>query len=148
MRHATSAVTAMVRAIMVVPCLLLLGLASVSAQEVVGHSAERAGSESLLTFQLDDGGELVISLKEGRVFLNGSPIAEVRQRHATQSIQTLIDSAAILNTGQLLAALQQLRMGEMGLDSLSAAVASLAAAEAMVPGAVAATTASAGASAL
>jgi hypothetical protein len=138
----------MVRAIMVVPCLLMLGLASVSAQEVIGHSAERAGSESLLTFQLEDGGELVISLKEGRVFLNGSPIAEVQQRRATQSIQTLIDSAAVLNTGQLLAALQQLRMGEMGLDSLSAAVASLAAAEAMVPGAVAATTGSAGASAI
>ena len=148
MRHAPSAVSAMVRAITVVPCLLLLGLASASAQEVVGHSAERAGSESLLTFQLDDGGELVISLKEGRVFLNGNPIAEVPQRRATQTLQTLIDSAAVLNTGQLLAALQQLRMGEVGLDSLSAAVASLAAAEAMVSGAVAATTGNADASAI
>jgi hypothetical protein len=133
---------------MVVPCLLMLALASVSAQEVIGHSAERAGSESLLTFQLEDGGELVISLREGRVFLNGSPIAEVQQPRATQSIQTLIDSAAILNTGQLLTALQQLRMGEMGLDSLSAAVASLAAAEARVPGTVAATIGGARASAM
>lgn len=144
MKHVPWGATAIGRAI-VVTVSLMVGTGSVSAQEIVGHSAEHAGNESLLTFQLEDGGELVIALKEGRVFLNGKPIATVEQRYATQSIQTVIDSAAVLSTGQLLTALQDLRMNEMGLDSLAAAIASLAAAETVVAEAVAGTTRSTGA---
>jgi hypothetical protein len=106
---------------------------ALAAQEVVGHSAERSGKNVHLSFDLADGTQLVVEVRDGTVYLNGAPVGGAAVQGRSATLAELRDSADVLTTGQLLAALAQLSDQKGDLTALHDALAKLSVADVVVP---------------
>ncbi|NIM49294.1 MAG: hypothetical protein GTN78_19945 [Gemmatimonadales bacterium] len=114
--------------------------AGVQAQEVVGHSTVQSPQEGMLILELGGGNSLVITLADGKLLLGGTEVATYRPggplEHAWRE---LLNHARELDTEELLRAVQDLEVRELveaervALQAVEAAVAGLAAAEAVIP---------------
>jgi len=113
--------------------LAFVGPGTLAAQEIVGHSAERSGKNVHLTFDLADGSQLVVEVRDGTVYLNGTAVGGVAAPDNSPSLAELRDSADVLTTGQLLAALAQLSSQKAELATLQDALAKLSIADVVVP---------------
>jgi len=126
----------MIRRIGTITVLAAFALArpgALAAQEVVGHSAERSGKNVHLSFDLADGTQLVVEVRDGTVYLNGAPVGGAAVQGSSATLAELRDSADVLTTGQLLAALAQLSDQKGDLAALHDALAKLSIADVVVP---------------
>jgi hypothetical protein len=104
-----------------------------TAQEVVGHTTEQSGDNHVLTFDLANGEQLVLELRDGAVFLNGTSIATTgAAAEANIELAELLRSAAALSTSEVVEAMAA---RELELAELRAALAELEMADAMAPSA-------------
>jgi hypothetical protein len=126
----------MIREMGTLTLLAMLGVATpgaVAAQGVVGHSAERTGKNVHLTFDLADGSQLVVEIRDGTVYLNGSAIGAAESQAGGATLDELETGADALTTAQLLAALAQLSDGKGDLAALNEALAGLSVADVVMP---------------
>ncbi|MBE0592921.1 MAG: hypothetical protein IH616_11045 [Gemmatimonadales bacterium] len=126
----------MIRDMGTLTILAMLGVAtpgSVVAQEVVGHSAERTGKDVNLTFDLADGTQLVVEIRDGTVYLNGAAIGSAGTQGGGATLGELQGNADALSTTQLLEALAQLSDKKGDLTALHDALAALSVADVVVP---------------
>ncbi len=104
--------------------------ASLDAQEVVGHATERSAENAVVTFQLADGGQLVIEIRDGRVSLNGTPVGSTSTDTGQLSaLDVLLDSAEMLSTSELLGAIRRIEAEQFEIAAVEEALEALAAAE-------------------
>ena len=126
----------MIREMGTLTLLAALGIATpgaVAAQEVVGHSAERTGKNVHLTFDLADGSQLVVEIRDGTVYLNGTAIGTAEAQAGGATVEELQQGADAFTTAQLLAALTQLSHDKSNLAELEQALAGLSVADAVIP---------------
>jgi hypothetical protein len=113
--------------------LALLCVASprLTAQDVVGHTTEQSGGNHILTFELANGEQLVLELRDGAVLLNGTAIATAGVlEDANVQLAELLRSASALSTSEVVEAMAA---RELELAELRTALAELEMADAMVP---------------
>ncbi len=85
--------------------------------KVVARSVAVDQQKAPVTFELEDGTELVFRLSDGKITLNGNTIAEYRTGGALdRDLRLTLREAGRMSSGELLAALR-----ELGRDSLTAA---------------------------
>lgn len=128
------------RQIMLVIATLLVGLLGVLApepafaQEVVGHTTERADSAAQITFDLSDGRQMMIEIRDGQVFLNGTPVGPPTADASGRSVlEGLLDSAQALTTPELLDALRDAELQRIEAASLRHALEGLSAGTVVIP---------------
>jgi hypothetical protein len=101
------------------------------AQEVVGHATEQAGNDHVLTFELADGTQLVLEVRDGVVLLNGAPVSSTGANRATsQELAAVIESAAAQSTAEVLASMDE---SKIDLAELRATLADLKVMQATKP---------------
>lgn len=126
----------MIRDMGTLTLLAMLGIATpgaIAGQEVVGHSAERTGQNVHLTFDLADGSQLVVEIRDGTVYLNGTAVGTAEAQGGTATLGELQQGAEAFSTAQLLAALARLSDGKGELTALHEALAGLSVADAVMP---------------
>jgi hypothetical protein len=107
---------------------------SANAQEVVGHTTERADGDALVTFDLSDGHQLVVEVRDGRVFLNGSPVGSAATASADLSVlEMLLDSAEALTTSELIEALRESELQRIAATEVRQALEGLSTGEVVIP---------------
>lgn len=105
-----------------------------SAQEVVGHTTTRADGVAAVTFELSDGRQLVVEVRDGRVFLNGTAVGSPDGTSAGQSaLELLLDSADALTTPEMLDALRASEVQRIEGAALRRALEGLSVAEVVIP---------------
>jgi hypothetical protein len=98
----------MIREMGTLTLLAMLGVATpgaVAAQGVVGHSAERTGKNVHLTFDLADGSQLVVEIRDGTVYLNGSAIGAAESQAGGATLDELETGADLAALNEALAGL-------------------------------------------
>jgi hypothetical protein len=107
---------------------------SAKAQEVVGHATERADGDALVTFDLSDGRQLVVEVRGGHVFLNGTPVGATAAASADLSVlEMLLDSAEALATPELIEALRESELQRIQVAELRRALSGLSTGEVVMP---------------
>lgn len=102
---------------------LILGSAHLPAQEVVGHSTEQTGNHRVLTLDLEDGNHLVLEVRDGKLLLNGTPIAPTGGAYGSaEEMAAMIQAAAAQSTAEVMQAMAE---REVAIAELRAALAEL-----------------------
>lgn len=100
------------------------------AQEVVGHATERSEGNAVVTFDLADGGQLVVEIRDGQVLLNGTPVGSAGADSPQHpALDVLVDSAERLSTTELLSVIRRIEAEQFESSALREALQALAAEE-------------------
>ncbi len=117
--------------------LLLAAPGSGTAQEVVGLTAVESPSEASLVFDLGNGNTLLISLREGKVFIGGTEVARYAEGGTFEQQWRNLVEHADLSIAEVLEQLSHIEFAEgsdeehTGIAAVKEAVVGLAVAEAM-----------------